>query len=44
MICQMCGTDGTDWSMSDWIAHRLESFDAHFPWKASRFLGKGDRS
>jgi hypothetical protein len=37
MICRMCGADGTGWTMNQWIAHRLEAFAAHFPWRGDRF-------
>jgi hypothetical protein len=37
-VCRMCGADGTGWTMSDWIAHRLARYAAHFPWRGDRFV------
>ena len=35
--CQMCGEHVSDRTMSGWIAHRLASYAAHFPWQGRRF-------
>lgn len=39
--CRMCGfvPDHT-YNALEWMAHRLDNFNAHYPWMASRFVVK----